>query len=190
MNTQNLILKGGLLFLAAVLSVSAQTRSDYTTSYTHSTYGAVAGDKELTLGGSGVSSKDFDNSSGGVNASLGYYFTDTLEGVIRQSVSYTNPETSGGADWSGSTFGALDLHILPRGGFRPFVGINFGGFYGDNVSDTLAAGLEAGAKFYVQPKTFIFALADYAWVFHNSHQASENFDDGAFQWTVGIGFNF
>ena len=73
---------------------------------------------------------------------------------------------------------------------RPFVGLNLGGFYGDNTTDTFAAGIEAGLKFYVRPKTFVFALVNYAWTFDNADDAGDNFDDGAILWTVGVGFNF
>ncbi|MEN9840463.1 MAG: hypothetical protein RL376_263, partial [Verrucomicrobiota bacterium] len=72
---------------------------------------------------------------------------------------------------------------------RPFVGVNFGGLYGDTTNDTWAAGLEGGVKFYVQPTTFLFALVNYAWTFDNGNKATDNFNDGAFLWSVGVGFS-
>jgi hypothetical protein len=153
--------------------------------------GPRAGEWEFTLGGSGLSNKDMDNSSGGVGASLGLYMTDTLLLSVRQTVNYANP-SSGDAGYIGSTRVALDQHVLlsDSGRLRPFVGVNFGGVYGDNVTNTFVAGIEAGLKFYVQERTFLYGLADYAWSFRNSDDADENFNDGGFQWSVGVGFNF
>lgn len=190
MNKAKLILASASLLIASAFTAHAQQTVETTPNYrAASLYGAQKGDWEFTLGGSGSSNRDFDNSGGGVNASLGYYFTDTTEISIRQTVNYSNPSGGGGAEYDGATFVALDQHF-GTGRFRPFVGLNIGRFYGENTNETWAAGIEAGAKFYVQPKTFLFALVDYAWVFEDSNTATDNFDDGAFLWTVGIGFNF
>ena len=184
------ILSGATLFFAAAFVAQAQYQ-DTTTTTTRTTtdsFGAVAGDWELTLGGSGGSNQDFDNSSGGLNLSIGYYLADTLSLSVRQSGNYSNG-AGGGAEYDGSTFVALDQHF-GTARLRPFVGVNFGGFYGENTNDTWAAGLETGLKLYVKPQTFLFALVNYAWTFEDSDAATDNFDDGAFVWTVGVGFNF
>ncbi len=152
-------------------------------------WGPRAGDRELTLGGSAASNTDFDDSAGGINGSYGMYLSDTLSVSLRQSVTYVNPN-AGGTSWNGSTRVAIDKHILSRGNIRPFVGANIGGIYGDTVKDTWAAGLEAGAKFYVKPKTFIFAMVEYAWLFDDAEDVEDTFDDGQLLGTVGIGFNF
>lgn len=154
-----------------------------------SEWGPRAGDREFTLSGNGFSNKDLDNSSGGVGASLGWYLNDTLEFVVRQSVNYVNAD-SGSDSWAGSTRVALDQHILARGPVRPFVGVNFGGIYGDDVEETWVAGLEGGVKFYVKEDTFIFGLVDYGWSFDDSDDADDTFDDGGFTWSLGLGFNF
>jgi hypothetical protein len=154
-----------------------------------SEWGPRMGDREFTLGGSGLSNKDLDDTSGGVNASLGWYMSDTLEFVVRQNIAYVNSDT-GSSTWAGSTRIALDQHVLARGPIRPFIGVNFGGVYGDDTNDTWVAGLEGGAKFYMQPRTFLFALVDYGWAFDDADEADDNFDDGGFTWTLGIGFNF
>lgn len=151
---------------------------------------AQAGEYEFSLGGNGVSNQDFDNSAGGVGASLGYYLTDQLEVLLRQSITYSNP-SPGGTVWNGSTRGALDLHFTsPWAPVRPFVGVNLGGVYGDAVEDTWAAGLEAGAKFYVQPKTFIYVMGEYSWFFEEATEADNRFNDGQYLWSVGLGYNF
>lgn len=183
-------LKTSLLLLAlpaALLAQTATTPPDYE-SPPSAEFGPQTGSTEITLGGGGGSSKDFDDSFGGVNASYGYYFSDTLVGVVRQSINYVNPER-GGTSWNGSTRLALDHHFLAHDALRPFVGINAGRIYGDAVEDTWAAGIEAGAKYYVQPKTFIFALVDYAWLFEEANDVEKQFDDGQFFWSLGVGFN-
>jgi len=175
---------------ATPLALVAQTTTTTTGSYASpSDWGPRAGDRELTLGGSGFSNKDLDGSNGGVSASLGWFLNDTLEFSVRQNVSYVNPE-GGDSSWAGITRVALDQHILARGAVRPFVGVNFGGVYGEDVNETWLAGLEAGVKFYVKEQTFIFALVDYGWSFDDGDDADDTFSDGAFTWTVGIGFNF
>ncbi|MBC8039705.1 MAG: hypothetical protein H7Y06_04115, partial [Opitutaceae bacterium] len=150
-------------------------------------FGARAGDWEFTLGGGGSSNTDMDNSLGGVNFSVGHFLSDTFEISVRQSVNYSNG--AGSANYDGATFVAVDHHF-GTGRFRPFVGVNLGYLYGDNTNDTFAAGLEGGLKVYVLPKTFIFALVNYAWTFDSSSDAADNFDDGGLLWTVGVGFNY
>jgi hypothetical protein len=154
-----------------------------------SRWGPEAGDMEFTLGGSGSANRELDDSSGGLNASLGWYLSNTLEVVVRQSFNQSN-SSAGGSSWSGGTRIAVDQHILPRGPLRPFVGVNFGGVYGEDTNDTWVAGLEAGVKFYVQERTFVFALVDYGFAFRDADDADEAFSDGGFTWSLGIGFNF
>jgi hypothetical protein len=149
----------------------------------------VAGEREFTLGGSGASNKDFDESFGGVNFSYGWYLNPTQAVVVRQSINYSNPSNAG-QSWNGATRIAFDQHLTARGALRPFVGVNVGGVYGDSVRDTFAAGLEAGAKFYVQPRTFIYALAEYGWFFRRARSLDDRFNEGQFNWGVGVGFNF
>ena len=182
----------------AATAVSAQTSTTTTTTqqtvpvtssdYRANVFGAVKGDWEFTLGGSGGSNKDFDDSLGGLNLSLGYYLTDGLELTVRQSANYSNG-SGGGAEYDGSTFVALDYNF-GTGRLRPFVGVNFGRLYGDNTNETWAAGVEGGLKFYVQPKTFLFVLANYAWTFEDADNVTDAFDDGAVLWSAGVGFNF
>ena len=142
---------------------------------------------EFTLGGSGVSNKKLDNSAGGVNFSAGKYISDSLLVSIRQTVNYNNPNT-GGTAWDGSTLAAIDEHF-GHSVLRPFLGVNLGGIYGDGVKDTWAAGLEGGLKYYMQPRTFLFALAEYEWLFEKGEQVHSQFNQGQFIWTVGVGFN-
>ncbi len=97
-------------------------------------YGARTGDWEFTLGGVGTSSKEMDDSLGGLDFSVGYFLTNTLEVAARQTVNYSNPTGGGGALYDASTFLAVDQYF-GTGRFRPFVGLNVGALYGDNTSD-------------------------------------------------------
>jgi len=149
-------------------------------------FGPEAGDWELTLGGGGSNDKEFDSGSFSLNTSLGYFFTPRMELVVRQGIGFSD---FGDSVWNGSTRLAFDYHFdLDR--FRPFLGANVGGIYGDAVRDTFAAGLEAGLKYYVLPKTFIFGSMEYQWLFEDAGEADNSFDDGAFLYLIGIGFNF
>ncbi len=147
------------------------------------------GEREITLGGSGATNQELNDSFGGVNFSYGWYTTPTSLWSIRQSINYSNPSI-GGTRFNGSTRIAFDQHLTARGPLRPFIGVNAGGVYGDNVRDTFAAGLEAGLKHYVQPRTFVYALVEYGWFFQKARGVDDTFDDGQFTWTVGVGFNF
>ncbi|HLP03507.1 MAG TPA: hypothetical protein VK163_15880 [Opitutaceae bacterium] len=175
-----------LLLLPALLSAQTDTSSIVDSP---DQYGRrQTGDWEATVGGSGVSNNDLDNSLGGVDFSVGRFATDSLLLSVRQSVSYANG-AGGDAKWDGSTFLALDQHF-GTGRLQPFAGVNLGGLYGGRTSDTWAAGVEAGVKYYVAPRTFVRALVNYAWTFNDSDAASDNFDNGAFLWSLGAGFNF
>jgi len=200
MTKTTLMLASASLLLAGCLTASAQTTTTNTNTTVTTTetssrayhaadeFGARKGEWEFTLGGGGGTNKDFDNSLGGVNFSVGYFLSDTFEVSARQAINYSNGNSSG-AEYNGSTFLAIDQHFC-TGRFRPFVGLNIGGLYGDTTNDTWAAGIEGGVKFYVLPKTFVFALVNYAWTFNDSDNLADSFDDGALLWTVGVGFNY
>lgn len=170
-----------LLIAALPLGVAAQTAD----------YGPRGGDHEFTLGGSGASNRRISSSFGGANFSIGQYLNDTQEISIRQSINYSNPDLPGARrQWAGSTRLAFDQHFAARGAFRPFVGVNAGGAYGDSVTDTWAAGIEAGVKYYVQPRTFVYVTPEYDWFFRHARGIHNRFRDGQFNWSVGVGFNF
>lgn len=174
------------LFIAALpLGVSAQT-ADATAGF-----GPKAGDREFTLGGAGASDRRFNDSFGGANLGVGYFFNDNQELSIRQSINYANSSAPGARQqWNGSTRLAFDQHFGGRGPFVPFVGANFGGAYGDSVADTWAAGIEAGLKYYVHPHTFVYAVPEYNWFFRHARDVNNRFGDGQFNWSLGVGFNY
>jgi hypothetical protein len=148
--------------------------------------GPSAGDWEIQLGGSGSNDNDFSTSQFNADVTLGYYFDRNWEGVLRQTVDYSD---SSGSALAGSTRAGIAYNFDGFGEVRPFLGADLGYVYGDNVADEWVAAGTAGAKWYVKPETFIFGRADYEWFFDEG-DADDNFDDGRFIYTVGIGFNF
>ncbi len=173
------------LFIAALpIGVIAQT-----TTATAADFGPHAGEREITLGGSGASNRRFSDSLGGATLSVGEFLNDSQEISIRQSINYSNPDVPGARqEWSGATRLAFDQHF-GTGQLRPFIGVNFGGAYGRNVTDTWAAGIEGGLKYYVHPKTFVFVTPEYNWFFRHASGLRHRFNDGQFNWSVGVGFN-
>jgi hypothetical protein len=149
-------------------------------------FGPQEGEWEITLGGNGSSDRKFDAGGFGMSGSLGYFLSEASEVSLRHSMSVSD---FGDTVWNASTRLAYDYHFdLER--FRPFIGANAGFVYGESVKETGAAGLEAGFKFYALEKTFIFAMAEYAWLFEDSDGVDDQFDDGQFLYSLGIGFNF
>jgi hypothetical protein len=149
---------------------------------------------ELTLGGGGFNSEDFDGFAFRVDAAVGHYFTEALEVSLRQSLQYNDFGTTGGGGSAldGSTRVALDFHfpLGDRSQWVPFIGAQIGYVYGDNINDTFMAGPEAGVKYYVNSTTFVFAMAEYQFFFDSGDEADDALDDGQFLYTLGIGFRF
>ncbi len=150
--------------------------------------GFTQGDKDLTLSGSGSSSKDFDSTAFSIEGYLGYFFTDNLEGMIRQGVGYADVPGSDN-NWNASTRVALDYHF-DLGRWWPFVGANLGYIYGDQVHDTWVAGPEGGVKFFVNETTYVLGLIEYEFFFDSSDNIDDAFDDGRFVYILGVGFRW
>ena len=150
--------------------------------------GQEAGDRSFTLSGSGTSDDSFDNNNFGVSGSMGWFTSDYLEVGVRQSINGSLID-DGDDSWAGSTRVFADYHF-GNDGVVPFVGANIGGIYGEDVSDTGTAGLEAGLKFYVKEKTFISLMGEYQFLFEDGDDIDDQFDDGAFFYNLGVGFNF
>jgi hypothetical protein len=148
--------------------------------------GFTQGDKEVLLNGTGVSDKDFDNTTFSVTGSLGYFFTKNIEAAFRQSLSFVNVE-NGGSAWNAASIGALDYN-LDLGRWWPFVGGNIGYVYGHNVNDTWEGGIEGGLKFFVNTSTFILGMLEYQWFFDSDN--NNGFSDGQWVYTVGLGFRW
>lgn len=165
-------------FLAAGSAVQAAESS---------MWGAEKGDWEFTLGGGGNSSKDFDANAGSFNASLGYYLSEPIELVLRQNLAFASGDEGGST--LAATRLALDYHLKLGQKFRPYLGASIGGIYGDDVDESFSAGLEAGVKYYVLPKTFLYGHFEYQWSL-DDNDSGDSFEDGSFLYMVGVGFHF
>ncbi len=161
--------------------------------------GPVTGEREFAvsgtaLSGTGSNDQDFDSSSLGFSGELGWYISpQTLVGV-RQSVSYADLDGDSvnyvnQEFWNGSTRGFVDYHFGDAY-WRPFAGAGLGAVYGDGISDSAFCGLELGLKYYVLPKTFLMGRAEYQWFFGSSGDTQDNFDGGAWAFTISLGYNF
>lgn len=155
------------------------------------TVGPVSGEREITLSGSGGSDKDFDSGNFSISGDIGWYTSNNMLLGIRQSVQYQDIQGVNIDDdaWNGSTRGFIDWHF-GSSNWRPFVGASLGGVYGDNIDESAFAGLEVGVKYYVLPKTFIMARGEYQWFFDDTDDVDSSFDDGAWVYTLGMGYNF
>lgn len=147
-----------------------------------------AGDSSFTLSGTGASDKNFDGNAFGVAAEIGQYYNEHLLWGVRQSVNGTAGEEVRDA-WNGSTRLFADYHF-GTGNFRPYVGANIGGIYGKSVKETGSAGLDLGFKYFVKEKTFISVGTEYQFLFDSGDDIDNTYDDGAFFYTLGVGFNF
>jgi len=147
-----------------------------------------AGDRSFTISGTGASDKDFNATTFGTTAQLGWFLSDPVEVGLRQSYNIFTADNANDA-WNGSTAAYLDWNF-GKATLVPFLGANIGGIYGDGVKDTGTAGLEGGLKWYVKDKTFIDFAVQYQFLFDNADDIDNRFDDGAYFYSLGVGFNF
>ena len=158
-----------------------------------SSFGPTAGEREFSISGTGSSDKNLDSGSFGATADIGWYLQDYLILGLRQSVNYASIEGESVKDdfWNGTTRGYLNYQFAPTERLRPFGGASLGVIYGDGVKDSGFAGLELGAKYYVRTKTYLLARVEYQWFFDSSSDVDDAFkDDGAWAYTLGMGYNF
>jgi outer membrane protein W len=148
----------------------------------------AAGDREITLQGTGTSDEEFDNNIFSASGSYGWFLTDQSEWGIRQSVGVSDNENAD-TNWSGATRLFYDWH-LDAGQWQPYLGASVGYIYGENTHETFSAGPELGVKYYVKDKTFIALSAEYQFLFDDSDDIDNNYDNGALFYGLGVGFNF
>lgn len=148
-------------------------------------FGPRRGDWEVQMGGGGTTPHNFRSSTYNIDFSIGHFVTDHLSLAFRQAINFTDV---GGSNLRGASRGAVDWHF-GDGRFRPFVGVNFGGVYGDG-GDSWLAGPEAGLKWFVHPHTYLFAMGEYQIFFDRIRDFDDNARRGDFVFTFGIGFLF
>lgn len=151
-------------------------------------WGFRQGDWAVGLQGSGSSDNDVDNTTLSIEASVGYFLSDGFELGVRQGIGYA--DVQGGSDlWRGSTRGYLDYNFnLQR--WRPFLGVNLGYLYGDQVNESWIAGPQGGLKYFLTPEAFFQALVEYNFTFEDADQAEDAFSDGRFVYSLGFGIRF
>jgi outer membrane protein W len=181
------MLRKGLAFaalsLGALLALGTTAQAQVTNPY------------ELTLGGTASHGPDFDGVNAAINASIGYYVTDTasnaLEVGLKQALTFSDAGI-GGSNLNAATRVFVDYHFKlgDHGEWQPYIGANIGYVYGDGVKDTGEAGPEAGVKYYVNANTFIQLAVEYEFFFNSDSDASEAFSDGQFVYGLNIGFRF
>lgn len=157
-----------------------------------SNFGPDQGEREFSISGTGSSDQSFNSATFGVTGDMGWYLQDHMVVGIRQSINYADVDGENILDdfWNGSTRGYWNYHFLTERA-RPFLGVSLGGIYGDGVKDSAFAGLETGVKYYVLPKTYVLARVEYQFLFSSTSDATDAFqDDGAWAYTVGLGYNF
>lgn len=181
MKNTKTVMVGAAVFASAVCGSVGQAAD-------MAAWGMEKGDWDFTLGGGGKSSSDFDQNGGSFNASVGYFLSQHFEVALRQDLTFASGDQGGTT--AASTRVALDYHFKLSPKFRPYIGVNFGGTYGDDVNESFLAGLEAGVKYYVLPKTYVFGHFEYGWNFDDGDEFDDAFEDGAFIYSVGVGFNF
>jgi hypothetical protein len=150
----------------------------------------VRGPWEVTLSGTAINTSRFNGFEAGANGSVGYFFGDSIEVSVRQSVNYADIGTP--VQLSASTRLAADFH-LPLGDqnqFLPFAGANIGYVYGKGVRDTWEAAPELGLKWFVGPDVFLLAEVEYQFFFRSGGGVNNGFKNGQFVYTLGVGFRF
>jgi hypothetical protein len=142
-----------------------------------------AGDNLLTLSGSGASSTDQASFSFGASAQLSHMLTNTVEVFISDSPLYSDVN---GSTWINTVAvgAAFDVPGITIGGkdFVPFVGASVGYISGAG-NDTGQINAFAGARFFLDKSTFVFASAGYGWGFDGS-------ESNAMNYSLGLGWRF
>lgn len=150
-------------------------------------WGSQQGDTTFVLAGSGANDDGFDNGSFGLSASVGRYVTPNLEVSLRQGLNWA--EVNNDSSTAASTRLAADYNF-PLGRWEPFLGANIGYIYGGAVNNTGIAGPEAGLKYYLKPDTYAYLQTEWQYYFDSGNDLTDNFSDGSYAHTVGIGVTF
>lgn len=182
-----------LMFFAASslagLSPAAVLAQDYDNSTRRNQATIDEGSGEFSLSGAGTSDKDFDRNIFNLNVTVGSYLSKYNVVGIRQSVSANNNQEEEETDWNGSTRVFYDYHFDAYP-WKPLLGVSAGYIYGETINETWIAGPELGLKYYVHDNAFVSALIEYQFLFDDADQADDQFDDGVYIYSMGVGLNF
>ena len=167
-----------------IFAVSLSTMALAGAAYAQDNAGPSKGDWETTLSGNGTSNNDFDNHTFSVTGSAGKYLSDHALVGVRQSLNFVDVEN--GDDQTNFSTRLFADYVFDMGRWRPFVGVNFGGIYGENVNDTFAAGPEIGVKYYADQHTFVYLQGEYQFTFRDADNATDAADDGCASGACGV----
>ena len=143
------------------------------------------GDVELRVSGFAQNDVNFSGFIFNANGTVGYFFSDQFEGGLRQDINFSD---LGGNNLSGGTTVFVNYHFGDRGAqLQPFIGANIGYLYGDAVNDTFVAGPEGGVKYFLSDDWFVFGSIEYEFFFDNGGDANDSFNDGTFNYRLGLG---
>lgn len=145
------------------------------------------GSQEWTLSGSGVSDNEFDKTNLSLDVGYGYFFNQNWEGFIRQSLNII--DQPGDNAYNAATRTGVDYNFN-MGNLRPFLGATIGYIYGDGVEESFIAGPEGGLKAFLSDSTFLIVAVGYDFIFEEADEANDNFDDGIFNYRLGLGYRF
>lgn len=165
--------------LASFVFAPAIARADNTTD----------GGFEFTLSGVGNSNQDVDAGSAAVEAGAAIFIGPVWSIGARQSVGYSDFNNGTAVNASSRAFTDFQLNL---GRFAPFAGANVGYIYGEGVNDTFAAGPEAGVKVYFGETNdvFLYGRVEYQFYFDKGDAIDDVFEDGQFNYSIGIGMRF
>jgi hypothetical protein len=142
---------------------------------------AVPGDWSISLNGAGVSQSSFDSGGFAAGIEIGHRFTEALEISLRQGVGYASGDGDGSSTWALSTRLGGDAFINFQR-VQPFLGASIGVDYGSGSTPTTwSFAPEAGCRFYVQQRAFLFARIAYDIPLSDG--------DNTWQYGIGIGLN-
>ncbi len=176
-------LRTAIFTMGSLASLSVAAQSDMSTFQM-----PTEGTQEITLSGAGSSDKEFDSKLFGLEGSYGQYISPRSLVGVRQTASVSD-SSDGDSSWNGATRAFYDYHFTETR-TRPFVGANLGYVYGESTEESFLAGLELGVKHYVLASTFMQLQIEYQYLFEDSNDIENRFDDGSFVYSVGMGFNF
>lgn len=147
------------------------------------------GTNEFSVSGAGTSDKNFDNNAFTMNLMFGRYMSEGNLLGVRQLASAVNNQEAEETDWNGSTRLFYDFHF-DMDHWKPFLGVSVGYIYGETLEESWIAGPELGLKYYPLTNTFIAAQLEYQFLFDDADEADDQFEDGVYIYSLGMGYNF
>lgn len=76
------------------------------------------------------------------------------------------------------------------GNMRPFLGATIGYIHGDSVKESFIARPEGGLKAFLSESTCLIVAVAYDFIFEDADEANDTFDDGVFNYRLGLGYRF